>query len=39
MKQFTALLTIFAMLASQAFAWTGGPYSNNTYDGFDGGIF
>ena len=39
MKQITALLTIFAMFAGQAFAWTGGPYSNNTYDGFDGGIF
>jgi len=39
MKQFCALLTIFAMFATQAFAWTGGPYSNNTYDGFDGGIF
>ena len=39
MKQFTALLTIFAMFSSQAFAWVGGPYSNNTFDGFDGGIF
>ncbi len=39
MKQLTALLTIFAMFAGQAFAWTGGPYGNNTYDGFDGGIF
>jgi hypothetical protein len=27
------------MFATQAFAWTGGPYSNNTFDGFDGGIF
>ena len=39
MKQLTALLTIFAMFASPALAWTGGPYGNNTYDGFDGGIF
>ncbi len=39
MKQITALLTLFAMFAGQAFAWTGGPYSNNTYDGFDSGIF
>jgi hypothetical protein len=39
MKQITALLTIFAMFASPALAWTGGPYGNNTYDGFDGGIF
>ena len=39
MKQLTALFTIFAMFTGQAFAWIGGPYSNNTYDGFDGGIF
>jgi hypothetical protein len=30
---------MFAMFATQAFGWTGGPYGNNTYDGFDGGIF
>ena len=39
MKQITALLTIFAMFTSHASAWVGGPYSNNTFDGFDGGIF
>jgi hypothetical protein len=39
MKQLTALLTIFAMFASPASAWVGGPYGNNTHDGFDGGIF
>jgi len=27
------------MFATQASAWVGGPYSNNTFDGFDGGIF
>lgn len=39
MKQLTAVLTVFAMFASPALAWVGGPYSNNTVDGFDGGIF
>ncbi len=39
MKQFCALLTVFSMLTAPTFAWTGGPYSNNTYDGLDGGIF
>jgi hypothetical protein len=39
MKQITALLTIFAMFVSPAAAWVGGPYGNNTHDGFDGGIF
>lgn len=41
MKQICALLTIFSMFMSQGFAdsFTGGPYGNNTYDGFDGGIF
>ena len=41
MKQLTALLTIFAMISSQGLAdnWIGGPYGNNTYDGFDSGIF
>ncbi len=39
MKQLTAFLLIFTMLAGPAFAWKGGPYSNNTLDGIDGGIF
>ena len=39
MKQLTALFTIASMFATPAFGWVGGPYSNNTLDGFDGGIF
>ena len=39
MKQITAILLIFTMLVGPAFAWKGGPYSNNTTDGIDGGIF
>jgi len=39
MKQLTALVLILSMLVSPALAWKGGPYSNNTVDGLDGGIF
>ena len=40
MKKFSAIFSLAAMfLQSSAFAWVGGPYSNNTADGFDGGIF
>lgn len=40
MKKIGALLGIMALaMQSTALAWIGGPYSNNTYDGFDGGIF
>jgi hypothetical protein len=39
MKQLTALVLILSMLVSPALAWKGGPYSNNTTDGIDGGIF
>lgn len=39
MKQLTAFITILSILISPALAWKGGPYSNNTLDGFDGGIF
>jgi hypothetical protein len=40
MKKFSASFALAAMfLQSTAFAWVGGPYSNNTTDGIDGGIF
>ncbi len=40
MKKFGATISIFAMLMqSTAFAFVGGPYGNNTYDGLDDGIF
>ena len=40
MKKFGAFLSLFGLLfQSAAPAWVGGPYSNNTYDNFDGGIF
>lgn len=40
MKKFGAILSLLALISqSTALAWIGGPYSNNTYDGFDGGVF
>ncbi len=40
MKKFGAYLSLIGLLSqATAPAWVGGPYSNNTYDGFDGGIF
>jgi hypothetical protein len=40
MKKFGAYLSLLGLLSqASALAWVGGPYSNNTYDGFDGGIF
>ena len=40
MKKFGAILSLLALISqSTALAWIGGPYSNNTYDGFDGGTF
>lgn len=40
MKKFSAIFSLAAMfLQSSCFAWVGGPYSNNTTDGIDGGIF
>jgi hypothetical protein len=39
MKKISAILTILSLFMSQAFAWRGGPYGNNTLDGLDGGIF
>lgn len=41
MKKFIALVTVvsFFFQAVPAMAWVGGPYSNNTTDGFSGGIF
>lgn len=40
MKKIGAFLAIMATLGqSTAFAWIGGPYSGNTYDGITGGIF
>ena len=40
MKKFGAYLSLLGLFSqATALAWVGGPYSNNTYDGFDGGIF
>lgn len=40
MKKFGAYLSLIGILSqSTALAWVGGPYSNNTYDGLDGGVF
>jgi hypothetical protein len=40
MKKFGAYLSLIGLFSqATALAWVGGPYSNNTYDGFDGGIF
>lgn len=40
MKKIGAILSLVGLLSqSSAFAWIGGPYSNNTYDGNSGGIF
>jgi hypothetical protein len=40
MKKFGAYLSLLGLLfQTSSQAWVGGPYSNNTYDGFDGGIF
>ena len=40
MKKFSACFALAAMLSqSTAFAWVGGPYSDNTTDGITGGIF
>lgn len=42
MKKITALLSLISLIGAQvtpALAHIGGPYSNNTYDGFQGGIF
>jgi hypothetical protein len=42
MKKLTALLTLISFIGGQvtpALAHIGGPYSGNTYDGFQGGIF
>ena len=39
MKKISAIFTILSMFMTQAFAWVGGPYGNNTADGFSGGIF
>ena len=40
MKKFGAYLSLLGLISqATALAWVGGPYSNNTYDGFDGGVF
>lgn len=40
MKKIGAILSLVGLLSqSSAFAWIGGPYSENTYDGNAGGIF
>ncbi|RYD38026.1 MAG: hypothetical protein EOP86_02000 [Verrucomicrobiaceae bacterium] len=40
MKKIGAILSLVGLLSqSSAFAWIGGPYSNNTYDGNPGGVF
>ena len=40
MKKIGADLSLLGLLSqATALAWVGGPYSNNTYDGFAGGIF
>ncbi len=39
MKKISAIFTILSMFMTQAFAWVGGPFGNNTLDGLDGGIF
>ncbi len=40
MKKFGAYLSLLGILSqATALAWVGGPYSNNTFDGFDGGMF
>jgi len=40
MKKFGAYLSLIGLFSqATALAWVGGPYSNNTYDGLDGGIF
>jgi hypothetical protein len=42
MKKITALLTLASFFVGQTaplMAWVGGPYSGNTYDGFQGGVF
>jgi hypothetical protein len=39
MKKILAALTLISFTTSQTFAWTGGPWSGNTYDGNTGGLF
>lgn len=40
MKKFGAILSLVGLLSqNSAFAWLGGPYSNNTYDGITTGLF
>ena len=40
MKKFGAYLSLIGLFSqSTLLAWVGGPYGNNTFDGFDGGVF
>jgi hypothetical protein len=39
MKKILAALTLITFTTSQTFAWTGGPWSGNTYDGNISGLF
>lgn len=41
MKKFAVALTFISVFfqAAPVMAWVGGPYGNNTHDGFQGGVF
>lgn len=40
MKKFGAYLSLLGLFSqATALAWVGGPYGNNTFDGFNGGVF